>query len=263
MKETRARALPVPLQTDSVAPHRLVTGSLEVAGGSWNPTVASTALFFEKADDHRIGRVTFEGMDSLRVSRGEYNPYDDDHDFSSWVYVVENSPWLAERHDYEWSHYQTLLLATHQHYLFVFHDDFVEVIAEGIWFDAPKGDPLAVGDDHPLVGISSSRREHGLTAGLEWELVRTLRDGADLLRDAEWCSQPLFSFALTLDGQRMPDYTAWLRVRDGVARSSLRGPWVGEVAAQGGTASPADFLGAWENHCAEVADRRRARGLTP
>jgi hypothetical protein len=129
----RARALPVPLQTDSVAPHRLVSGRLGVAGGSETDiAVVATALFFEIAEGARPGRVTFEGLDSVRTSQGEYLPYDIDGDVSSWVYIVEVSRWLAERHDYEWRHYETPMLDSHQHYVFDFHDDFVEALAAGI-----------------------------------------------------------------------------------------------------------------------------------
>jgi hypothetical protein len=52
------------------------------------------------------------------------------------VFTVADSPWLAERHDYEMQRYSTPLLETYLHYVFQFHDEFVEAIAEGIWLDA-------------------------------------------------------------------------------------------------------------------------------
>lgn len=112
---SRAVPMSVPLKADTVGPCRLTFGHLAVAGadeGAMSP--ADNALFFETADGS-LGRVTFEGLDAIRASRGEVAPYDDGHDFSSWVYNVLDSAWLAERHAYEWSNYETPLLETHQH----------------------------------------------------------------------------------------------------------------------------------------------------
>jgi hypothetical protein len=199
MNDRRAFALTVPLRTDPVALHRLVSGRLEVAGGSESElAVVGTALFFEIEEGAPLGRVTFEGLDSIRTSQGEYSPDDFGEDFSSWVYVVENWQWLVERHDY------------------------------GIWLDVPEDDPLQVGGEHPLAGLpASTAPAKGSTAGLSWELVRSQRTEADLLDDARLCSQPLFAFNLILDGRRSGDATAWLRVRDGVATSRFARSWVG------------------------------------
>ena len=78
-------------------------------------------------------------------SRGEVAPYDDGNDFSSWVYVVENSAWLGERHAYEWGNHETPLLETHQHYLFrVVHEGSVaEAAASGVKVSVPPVRPAA------------------------------------------------------------------------------------------------------------------------
>jgi hypothetical protein len=63
MNDRRAFALTVPLRTDPVAPHRLVSGRLEVAGGSESDlAVVGTALFFEIEEAAPLARVTFEGL---------------------------------------------------------------------------------------------------------------------------------------------------------------------------------------------------------
>lgn len=259
MDDERAIAFPVPLQTDSVAPYRLVSGGLGVVGGSEASSAVDSALFFEIAESKALGRVTFEGLDSIRASRGEVLPYEFGSDFSSWVYIVQDSRWLAERHAYEWTHYETPMLTSYQHYVFVFHDDFVEALAAGIWIDEPPSDPLQPGPDHPLAGLADSLTyEVGSTAGLQWELARTNRREANLLQDAQLCSQPLFSFALVLDGTRSAPATAWLRVRDGVATSVLAHAWSTNLASLRGVAAPRDFLSEWELYCGQVADRRRA-----
>ncbi len=178
----------------------------------------SNALFFEVSDVGSLGRVAFEGLDAIRASRGEVAPYDDGNDFSSWVYTVQDSAWLAERHEYEWKHYQTPLLETHEHYLFRFHDEFVEAIAAGIWLDlAAEDDPFKVDEAHPQT--SSARLEsdsRGVTHGLAWEVRRTTRSREDLLSASVYCSQRLFDFALDLDGKASVSASAWLRTRGGV-----------------------------------------------
>ena len=58
--------------------------------------------------DERWARVTFEKLDSIRVSRGEYPPYatDPKQDVPhGWVSVVSHSSWLRERYEYEKRHY--------------------------------------------------------------------------------------------------------------------------------------------------------------
>lgn len=70
--------------------------------------------------------------------RGETPPYEitKARAAGDWVFTVEDSSWLAERHHYEMQRYSTPLLEAHQHYVFQFHDEFAEAIAEGIWLDA-------------------------------------------------------------------------------------------------------------------------------
>jgi len=193
--------MPVPLKTDAVAPCRLTFGSLSVAGteeGTPNPV--DNALFFETAEG-LLGRVTFEGLDAIRASRGEVAPYDDGHDFSSWVYTVRKSGWLKERHAYEWKNYETPLLETHSHFLFRFHDEFVEAIAEGIWLDtASAADPFAVSEGHPLLpNFMGSVVNQGVTHGLAWKIRSVDRSPSSLVADSALCSQPLYEYFLHLD----------------------------------------------------------------
>jgi hypothetical protein len=116
-----AHAFAVPLVADSVASPRLVYGTLDLRSPD-SADQGYAALYFEVARSGDLGRVTFEGLDAVRGARGEYPPYGvDRYEPDDWVFIVQGSAWLSERHDYEMRHYATLLLDTHQHYLFAFH----------------------------------------------------------------------------------------------------------------------------------------------
>jgi hypothetical protein len=259
----QARALPVPLATDSVAPFRLTQGSLALAGGSeLERDVVSDALFFEVRDEGVLGRVTFEGLDALRASRGELAPYPDGNDFSSWVYVIDDSRWLQERHDYEWRNYQTPLLESHLHYVFRFHDDYVEALASGIWLDRPNAsDPFRITGEHPFGELTRGDVlvEKGQRSGIDWDLWIPRHPIDELVQNSRLCSQRLFEFGMHLDGARIGVSGCWLRDRNGL-RSRLGRSWVGEFASRDGIAKPEDFMSVWLKYCDEVAERRRAMG---
>ena len=86
-----AHGLVVPLNADTVeAP------IIHYGGGT-------TAINF-MTDDERWGRVTFERLDSIKVSRGEYNPFPSapgEEESFFWVTTISNSLWLRERYEYE------------------------------------------------------------------------------------------------------------------------------------------------------------------
>ncbi len=259
---SRAVPLSVPLNADAVGPCRLTFGYLSVAGADEETRCpADNALFFETAEGS-LGRVTFEGLDAIRASRGEVAPYDDGHDFSSWVYNVVDSTWLEERHAYEWSNYETPLSETHQHYLFRFHDEFVEAIAQGIWVDqVPPSDPFTVGPDHPgstlaMGGVVVQGEAHGLS----WQVRSTEVDQQTLVANSALCSQRLFEYSLHLDGKESVCASAFVRTRDGQTRTHLSRPWAGVVGSAEGVAKPQDFAEAWDEYCRGVAERRREMG---
>jgi hypothetical protein len=121
--------------------------------------------------DERWGRVTFEKLDSLRVSRGECEPYPSDWkegDPVHWVSVVAPSPWLHERYEYEKRRYSQAyefggdvdeMLRDFSHYVFSFHDQFVEVLCAGIWFESADEciGAQELGPNHPLLDLPPPR----------------------------------------------------------------------------------------------------------
>lgn len=177
-----------------------------------------------------------------------------------WVYVVDRSAWLQERHDYETRHYATPLIETHRHYLFVFHDEFVEAIAAGIWLDlADRANPFATPISHPLrsFDVEIPCRRFVSAGGLEWELRRSPRLDGDLIRDSRFCSQRVFQFNLVLDGDNREAASIWIRTVDDLLVSRISRPWVGEFGRVEGFGQPEDFSPQWEAYLDDVAQRRR------
>jgi hypothetical protein len=253
----------VPLTADNVAPPRLAYGALNLRSEADD---GYTAMYFAVARDGSLGRVTFEGLDAVRAARGETLPYDIASPWTAgdWVFTVEESPWLAERHQYEVERYSMPLLETHQHYVFKFHDEFVEAIAEGIWldiadparpYDRPAGHPLAKLDP----GLPCERFRSA--PGIEWELRSAPRAEAALATDSRLCSQRLHQLNLVFGGRSTEGASIWLRTRNGRTISRFVRPWPGgELARREGIAQPSDFSEPWEAYLATVAEGRRARG---
>jgi hypothetical protein len=256
------RPLDVPLTADSVdAP------IVQYGGGM-------TAIHFTTTDG-RWGRVTFEQLDSMKVSRGEYEPFPpaptDEAEFH-WVCTVSNSLWLQERYEYERRYYGSAynfggnveeMLADFAHYLFSFHDQFVEVLAAGIWFEA---DETMLGSrelaaDHPLRGlrqvIPSERFEE---AAITCQVRRNPLSSDELKRRALLCSQTVLEVAAELDGRVGTDWSLTLRIRDGITKTCLRNYFGNPVATFGDIPDLSvirPFIDTWLR---EVRDRRRNMG---
>jgi len=260
-----ARVVSVPLTADSVAPPRLVYGSLDVAPAAGRDE-SYAAVYFEVADSGSLGRITFEGLDAVKAARGESLPYDtaEPRAAGDWVFTVADSPWLAERHSYEMQHYTTSLLETHLHYVFAFHDELVEAIAEGIWLDvADPSRPFGRPERHPLDRLPASLPgERFLSpSGIQWELRRSPRADSELINGSHLCSQRVWQFNLILDGSTSEGASIWLRTRNGLTTSRLVRPWpAGELARRDGLAQPDDFTEVWEGCLAAIAERRRTIG---
>lgn len=260
-----AHPLAVPLQADEVLSPRLVY--VHASPLRPDPDWGCDALYFRLPDRDAAleGRVTFEGLDAVRVCRGEHRPFEpaEQHQQGDWVHEISDSPWLSERHAYEVAHYRTPLIGRYHHYLFTFHDQFVEAIAEGIWLDKP--DPLRPRDvplDHPLAYLDETAAPEPRTSptGLRWELRRSPKPDSVLMGGSELCSQRLYQFNLVLDAESSESASVWLRTVDGQTTSYLKRSWVGTVASRAGLAQPEDFFDVWEQHVAEVAHRRRVMG---
>ncbi len=220
----------------------------------------SAAIKFLVSDSESYGRVTFETLDSISINRGEILPYPVSENIStpSWIYEAVDSDWMRERHLYECQHYGVSLIDTYRHYVFEFHDQYIEAIAEGIWVDQLLT-PLSgdLNEEHPLNDLSEScPTEQGALYGIKFEIRTNPKSVEQLIDDSRLCSQKLFQFYVQLDNQISPSYAAVLRTqRDGL-RTRFASRFSKDLASISGVAKPADFMKQWSKYLAEVNERR-------
>jgi len=224
--------------------------------------------------DERWGRVTFEKLDSLRVSRGEYEPCPSDWkegDPVHWVSVVAPSPWLRERYEYEKRHYSQAyefggdvdeMLRDFSHYVFSFHDQFVEVLCAGIWFESADEciGNRERGPNHPLLDLPMSDLASFEAHGITCQIRRNSRPLDEIVKDAMLCSQKLLQFAADLGGSASVSWTLDLRVRDENVRSYLKS-YFGKVEETfEGIATLEDVRPRVEEWLRQVRERRKQMG---
>ena len=262
MQNARMIGIAVPVIADSVEKPTVTYGQ------------GPTSIKFLTQDDE-WSRVTFENLDSIRVSRGEFAPYSRDlkpGDPYHWVSEVIPSPWLLERYEYEKTHYGQAyewtrdvdeMLRDYSHYVFTFHDQFVEVLAAGIWFEA-LDDGIAVekpGATHPLRDVPRPAQPDLLNVhGIACEIWPNTRPIDQILEDAKLCSQKLLQFAPVLDGNVTAGCTLTVRVRHGAVKSYLRRSIGRDVATFDRVAGLPDARPHVEEWLAQIAKRRKEMG---
>ena len=187
-----------------------------------------TAIYF-LTDNHKYGRITFENLDSIKVSRGELLPFENgwkEGEPYCWVKIVKDSEWLKERYNYESKHYGDCyefggdvdeMLTDFNHYIFSFHDQFVEAIALGIWFEEHhKG---FIGrehlDGHPLLPIPLQNMLKFVAHGINCQVRVNSANIGVLKNNSIYCSQKLMEFALEFKGEYSVSQQLILRNRNG------------------------------------------------
>jgi hypothetical protein len=232
-----------------------------------------TGIYFQTPDE-QFGRITFENLDALKICRGENLPFSDDWKEGQafpWVYKVENSNWLKDRYNYEKSNYGSSyefggnvneMLTDFSHYVFKFHDQFVEVIARGFWFEQDKTSlfkrELQAG--HPFLNLPDNNIEKFVSHNLTCQVRVNSKPPEKLVLDAKFCSQKLLEFALELDGKASVDNSLILSYRNGKLISSLRGYFGKEIIEFDGIAKLTDVKSYIDKYIGEVYERRKAMG---
>jgi hypothetical protein len=232
-----------------------------------------TGIYFQTQDE-QFGRITFENLDALKISRGETLPFSSDwkegQDFP-WVYKVENSSWQKERFNYESSNYGSSyefggnvneMLTDFSHYVFKFHDEFVEVIARGFWFEQDRTSlfrrELQAG--HPFLNLPDNNAERFVSHNLTCQVRVNSKSTEKLISHAFFCSQKLIEFALELDGKASVTNSLILSYRSGKLISSLRGYFGKEIVEFDGIAKYAEVKPYIDKYIEEVYERRKAMG---
>ena len=233
-----------------------------------------TAIHFTTQDE-QWGRVTFERLDSIRISRGEAAPYPAalDSDPYSWVSTVSDSSWQKLRYEYESKHYGESynfggdvneMLTEYSHYVFSFHDQFVEAIAAGIWIETDSS--MLIGkpnSDHPLNGISHLAEFERFEAhGIECQVRRNPLSAEEIERNAKLCSQTLLEIGATLDGSTSTSWSLTHRNFGGDAKTFLRSYFGNSVETYSEIPTLAEIRPTIDQWLFEVRQRRRAMGKT-
>ena len=261
--KTQAVALRVPYRADPIE-------SPVVAYGE-----GPARIEFLQDDEASWGRVSFESLDSLRVCRGEHAPFDSSGILERpwpWVFVVENSQWLAERYAYESEHYRDAynfggdvdeMIRDFRHFVFTFHDQFVEAIAAGIWLESSP-ERLRSADlepGHPLRELPDSAvSERFVESGITCQIRANPRPIEELIADARLCSQVLWAFAAELDGTATISWTVRVRTREGRAFAQLC-QYFGNVVEEFRDIPTVDDVRPWiREWLAEVSTSRRDMG---
>ena len=217
------KAIKIPIIADSVLSPDVYYGD------------GTTGIYFQTYDD-QFGRITFNNLDAIKICRGEMMPYEykwGTDERGTWVFKIENSKWLIERFKYENENYGDSyefggnvneMLTDFDHYLFSFHDQFVEVIARGFWFEKSEKSlfkqPLQLG--HPFLNLPEIEVKIFEVAGIKYKVIFNPTPIDQLIKDSQYCQQPLIEIATEFEGNYSINHTLLIMQRKGKLISVLR-----------------------------------------
>ncbi len=265
----KAKKIIIPVTADEVLSPQVFYGE-EILDG-----IKCTGIYFV-TNDTQYGRISFDKLDSLKVSRGEYLPYEDDVDISSeepypWVFKVEKSNWLKQRFDYENSNYGKRyefgrnvneMLTDFNHYIFRFHDEFIEVIARGFWYekniDSLLDKELPLG--HPLVDLSEDNMDKFVTNCITCQVRKNPKTNEEIIKDAKLCPQKIMQFALEFDDKATVSMTLTALYRKDKLISVLNPIFGDEIMQFDGFASFDEVKPYIDEYMKEVCARRKKSG---
>jgi hypothetical protein len=234
------------------------------------PRGGSPWLAYPHKDEEHHVRASFDRWDAIRVARGEYPPYPSAGGRSSLL-VVENSRCLRDRYAYERQHYGTAyglggnvdeMLEEFEHFLFLFHDEFVEVIAAGVCFETSAA-PFDLESPVRRVGLdelpASCTLERFEEHGIPIHLRKDPRSRGELLAASRLCDQALYQVALELDGTIRVTHRLTVRTQRGTTKSRWRSFNKVEARFDGVLDDPSALRPLISRYAADVAARRAAR----
>lgn len=232
-----------------------------------------TGIYFY-TQDKNFGRITFSNLDAIRVCRGEMIPYEYDwslHERGVWIFKIENSNWLSERYTYENIHYGDYyefggnvnnMLTDFNHYLFSFHDQYVEVIAKGFWFEKDNvplfKKPLQA--NHPFLNLPSIEVVKFTSHNLTCQVIKSIKSNEEIIANAAYCPQKLMQFTLEIEDKASINHTLTLQYRTEKLISRLTGDFKRGVIEFNGIATFEDVKPYIEEHMLEIYLRRKKMG---
>jgi hypothetical protein len=229
-----------------------------------------SGIYFQTVDN-QFGRITFNNLDSIKVCRGEMLPYEykwGTDERGTWVFKIENSKWLTERFKYENENYGSSyefggnvneMLTDFSHYLFSFHDQFVEVIARGFWFEKSEKSlftqPLQFG--HPLLNLPETKVKIFEIAEIKYKAIFNPTFIDQLIDDSQYCQQPLIEIATEFEEKYSISYTLLIMQRKGKLMSVLRHRLGKSFFEKEGVATFDDIKPLIDKEIFEIAERRK------
>ncbi|MCS4297122.1 MULTISPECIES: hypothetical protein [Acinetobacter] len=194
-----------------------------------------TGIYFSTHDD-QFGRITFDKFDAIKICRGEMMPYKYEwgtDESGTWVFRIENSKWLEERFNYEKENYGLSygfgenvneMLIDFKHYLFSFHDQFIEVIARGFWFEKSEESlfkqPLQ--SEHPFSKLPEINSTIFKNEKIKYKVIFNPIPLEQLINNSQFCQQVLLEVSTEFRGEYSIEYTLFLMQRQGKLISVLR-----------------------------------------
>ncbi|MDR0229365.1 MAG: hypothetical protein LBI72_09915 [Flavobacteriaceae bacterium] len=232
-----------------------------------------TGIYFETTDE-QYGRITFFNLDAIRICRGEYLPYQDDWTEDKelcWVYEVQHSSWQVERYIYEKKHYGRAyefggnvndMLTEFKHYIFSFHDQFIEVIAKGFWWEKDNKSLLnqPLQQEHPFLPLSENNATYYEAHNYKTQIRTNPLPIEQLIEQSKFCPQKLYQFALIIDQHLSIDHTVSITNTKGKIQTVLSGYFGKKEVTFEGITSLETILPYIDTYILEVVERRKAMG---
>ena len=229
-----------------------------------------TGIYFQ-TEDEKFGRITFENLDAIKICRGEILPYADDWEVEqklTWVYKVEKSKWLTERFNYENENYGSSyefggklheMLTDFSHYVFRFHDEFVEVISRGFWFEKSDNSLIkqSLQSGHPFLPLPEIEVQEFVTSGIKYKAIFNTISVEQLIENSKFCQQKLVEITIEFEGEYTVSRKLTIMQRQGNLVSVLRQSLGKPVFEKNGLAPFADIKALVENEISEIAKRRK------
>ncbi|MFM7895451.1 MAG: hypothetical protein ACKO8L_05850, partial [Flavobacterium sp.] len=151
------------------------------------------------------------------------------------------------------------MLTDFSHYLFSFHDQFVEVIARGFWFEKSEKSlfkqPLQLG--HPFLNLPETEIKIFEVAGINYKVIFNPTSIDQLIYDSQFCQQRLIEIAIELDGKYSINHTLVIMQRQGKLISVLRQFFGRPTFEKDGIATFDDIKPLIDKEIFEIVERRK------